>query len=127
MKQIVTSALLSTFLVTTAGADVSPILTVQDFYQTCNPSAQRTSEERFVQETLEMGMCMGIAYGISSIARVNCEVGIDSPISFKANLFNATLGAQSQAMWNFAQNNPDMWQEPIAILIAGLALNWPCR
>ena len=127
MKQLVISALLSTLFATTAEADMNPIFTVQDFYKACNPSAQRNSEERFVEETLEMGTCIGIAYGISSVASINCDSSLDSPMSFKANLANVTMGARSQAMWNFAQSNPDLWHYPIAILIAGLALNWPCR
>ncbi|MBF9023292.1 hypothetical protein FZCC0069_09055 [Rhodobacterales bacterium FZCC0069] len=126
MKHLLTAALIATVFASPVTAEPNLIFTVQDYYQECDPSRRPVTGS--IEESMQAGICIGVAQGIASSAHVNCEMSnIDTPYIFRADLDGSSVGARRQAMWNFAQANPSMWSDPVGILIMGLSETWPCR
>ena len=94
-----------------------------DFYDMCKPS-NSASEDALIQSLI----CLGVVEGVSSQVGMNCQLDdADMPRTNKANLVDASLAAIHQAMWNFAEDNPNLWNLPLGILALSLPAAWPCR
>lgn len=127
IKYIVIGVLAATALTSPVRAEAVVPLTVQQFFEVCQPT--RVTDFVDDNDYIQFGLCMGVIVGLSSLMDLNCQLGRnDTPNHLKANLSggNTSLTAYRQTMWNYANDNPSLRSFPVGMLAASLAEEWPC-
>lgn len=116
---------LTAVLALPAKSEVNSLLTVQDFYLTCEVRLPRRSSQI---DDIQFGVCHGFVRGLVEAANLNCAAVGDTVFgkTISANIEDVSIGVITQAMRNWAENNLDVWPASPALLILALAEAWPC-
>ena len=127
IKYVVIGVLAATALTSPVRAEAVVPLTVQQFFEVCQP----TRVTDFVNDTdyIQFGLCMGVIVGLSSLMDLNCQLDRnDTPNHLKADLSggNTSLTASRQTRWKYATDNPRVRSLTVGMLAASLAEEWPC-
>lgn len=123
MKNLLILAPIAFAFASPVSAEIAIPQSVHDFYDMCEPS-KSNSNDALVQSMI----CLGVVEGVSSQIGLNCQLDeSDIPLTNKANLSEASLASIHQAMWNYAEDNPRLWNLPLGILALSLPAEWPCR
>ena len=123
MKKLLIVAIIGVAFASPVRSEIAVPQSVHDFYDMCEPS-QSDSGDALIQSLI----CLGVVEGVSSQIGLNCHLDDpEIPLNNKANLSEATLASIHQAMWNYAEDNPRLWNLPLGILALSLPAEWPCR
>ena len=123
MKKVLIAALMAVAFASPVSAEIAIPQSVHDFYDMCEPSKSNSNDE-----LIQSMICLGVVEGVQSRIGLNCQLeDPDIPPSNKANLSEASLASIHQAMWNYAEDNPRLWNLPLGILGLSLPAEWPCR
>ena len=98
---------------------------IGDFVTHCEPRRQIDSIDVF--EAIEIGQCIGISNALSQWLYTNCAFEAPVPDFFKANISQVRVGQRQQAMWNWARENPDVWDRLLTGLTMPIVDLWPCE